>query len=188
MQETQGEILSKIGHIEEQLLMDSREACHTRSELYSTLVKFRTDAKIVDTKSCGITWIGIGEQADENATRLFDNEALREVIETSGDDDLLRELNCGRVELRRHPRIKSSANNSRPRIIKIKLQTQELRDRLLRYMKSGRQSMTQRFIHSYARTDYTREEINYDRILRRKAGQMNQQEGALLAAKQRFKS
>ncbi|KIH68704.1 hypothetical protein ANCDUO_00960 [Ancylostoma duodenale] len=45
-------------------------------------------------------------------------------------------------------------------------------------MKSGRQSMTQRFVHSYARTDYTREEINYDRILRRKAGQMNQQEGS----------
>ncbi|VDK58452.1 unnamed protein product [Cylicostephanus goldi] len=47
-------------------------------------------------------------------------------------------------------------------------------------MKSGRLSLTRQFIHSYARKDYTREELEFDRTLRRKAGLMNRQEGKLL--------
>ncbi|KAK6049635.1 hypothetical protein COOONC_12860, partial [Cooperia oncophora] len=146
------------------------------SAVYSGLV----DTKIVD-KACRITWVGIDEKATEEATRAYDREAIKEVVETSGDKCLLEEFNHGRIEFCRHPRtrVPGRLQSSRPRIIKVSLRNQELRDRLLQHMRSGRQSLTKDFVHSYARPDYTREEIEYDRALRRKAGIMNSQEGKL---------
>ncbi|EYC44081.1 hypothetical protein Y032_0473g2116 [Ancylostoma ceylanicum] len=47
-------------------------------------------------------------------------------------------------------------------------------------MKSGRLSLTKHCIHSYARKDFTKEELEYDRALRRKAGALNQLEGKLV--------
>ncbi|XGW08955.1 hypothetical protein V3C99_011344 [Haemonchus contortus] len=154
-------------------------ADNSRSALYSTLVKFKSDAKIVDEKACRITWVGIGEQASETATRTFDKEAIKEVIESSGDDELIREFNSGKITLCRYPKNKPSAGNHKPRIIKITLGNQCLRDRLLEHMRAGRLSLTRDFVHSYARTDYTREELEYDRSLRKKAGKLNQEEGKL---------
>ncbi|KIH67865.1 hypothetical protein ANCDUO_01801 [Ancylostoma duodenale] len=46
-------------------------------------------------------------------------------------------------------------------------------------MRNGRLSLTKQYVHSYARKDYTREELEYDRSLRKKAGQLNHQEGML---------
>ncbi|XGW07567.1 hypothetical protein V3C99_010605 [Haemonchus contortus] len=54
--------------------------------------------------------------------------------------------------------------------------SQRLRDRLLDHMRAGRLSLTKDFVHSYARTDYTKEELAYDRSLRQKAGIMNREE------------
>ncbi|KAK6035607.1 hypothetical protein COOONC_26886 [Cooperia oncophora] len=65
-------------------------------------------------------------------------------------------------------RMKSA--NGRDRIIKIELPSQALRDKLLHHMRSGRQSLTRRFVHSYARRDYTSEELELDRTLRKQAG------------------
>lgn len=148
--------------------------------MYSTLVKFKADTKIVDAKACRITWVGIGEQNSESATCAFDREAIKEVVETSGDEVLLSEFNSGRITFHRHPKFRKQADSQRPRIIKISLGSQELRDRMLEHMRSGRQSLTKDYVHSYARTDYTREELDYDRSLRKKAGIMNRQEGKLL--------
>ncbi|EYC32397.1 hypothetical protein Y032_0003g1549 [Ancylostoma ceylanicum] len=180
MQDSQNTILNKITALEERLLANSEQESHSKSELYSTLVKFQADAKIIDAKSCGITWVGIGEQENENATRIFDREALREVIESSGDEDLLKEFTGGRITIHRHPQSKPIVNSGRPRIIKIYVRNRELRDRLLLLMRARRLPLTQEFVHSYARTDYTREEINYDRSLRKRAGIMNQREGKLM--------
>ncbi|RCN49911.1 hypothetical protein ANCCAN_03947 [Ancylostoma caninum] len=47
-------------------------------------------------------------------------------------------------------------------------------------MRTGRQCQTRQYVHSCARPDYTREEIEYDRELREKAGIMNQTEGKLV--------
>lgn len=51
---------------------------------------------------------------------------------------------------------------------------------MLEHMRTGRQSLTKDYIHSYARRDYTREELEYDRTLRKKAGTMNSEEGKLV--------
>lgn len=35
---------------------------------------------------------------------MFDEEAVKEVVETSGDELLLNEFNNGRITFRRHPK------------------------------------------------------------------------------------
>ncbi|KIH62574.1 hypothetical protein ANCDUO_07142 [Ancylostoma duodenale] len=179
MQETHSAILTRLSTLEDRVINLNEQVPLSNAALYSTLVKFQSDAKIISFKSCGITWVGIGEQINDAATHAFDKEALKEIIETSADDELIRELSAGQIDIHRHPKIRSSAKSTRPRIIKIYLRNQDLRDRLLRHMRSGRQSLTKQFVHSYARKDYTREELEYDRSLRRKAGLLNQQEGML---------
>lgn len=69
--------------------------------------------------------------------------------------------------------------NDRGRIIKIDLPSQTLKDRLLYHMKSGRQSLTRKFVLSNARRDYTLEELEMDRSLRRQAGELNAKSGRL---------
>lgn len=177
MQETQITILSKLSALEERVAAAKQDPCPPNAALYSTLVKFQGDSKLVLAKSCGITWVGINEQIDEPSTHAFDQEALKEIIDSSADDDLIREFSSGQIEVHRHPKVKGKG--SRPRIIKIYLRNQELRDRLLRHMRNGRLSLTKQFVHSYARRDYTREELEYDRSLRQKAGEMNKQQGML---------
>ncbi|KAK6044741.1 hypothetical protein COOONC_17754 [Cooperia oncophora] len=116
--------------------------------LYSTIVKVKADGSKIDDKLRRITWVGIGEQDDELATRKFDMEALKEAVHSSGDEELIKEFSKGTI-------------------------TARSKDRLLRHMRSGRQSLTRRFVHSYARRDYTVEELELDRALRRQAGQSN---------------
>ncbi|EYC00245.1 hypothetical protein Y032_0117g691 [Ancylostoma ceylanicum] len=47
-------------------------------------------------------------------------------------------------------------------------------------MRTGRQSLTQHFIHFFVRRDYTPEELALDRSLRKQAGDLNAQAGKLL--------
>ncbi|KIH50203.1 hypothetical protein ANCDUO_19720 [Ancylostoma duodenale] len=179
IQETQNSILNKLKALEER----NNSTCNhdsTGPALYSTLVKFRRDSRTVAEKSCRITWVGIDEQIDEPATIAFDREAVKEVIECSGDEDLLAEWRGRQIDVRRHPPIRNDSHDRRPRIIKITLRNQELRDKLLAYMKKGRLSLTKHCVHSYARNDYTKEELEYDRALRKKAGMLNHHEGRLI--------
>ncbi|KIH46958.1 hypothetical protein ANCDUO_22986 [Ancylostoma duodenale] len=57
--------------------------------------------------------------------------------------------------------------------------SQSLRDSLLSHLRSGRLSLTQRFVHSFARRDYTMGELALDRSLRKQAGDLNAQAGCL---------
>lgn len=47
-------------------------------------------------------------------------------------------------------------------------------------MRSGRQSLTENFVHSFARKGYTEEDLHLDRALRREAGQLNAHAGKIL--------
>lgn len=180
IQQSQNNILNRIASIESKLETSrgEQQTC-PHSAVYSALVKFKADKKVVDDKACQITWVGIGEKETDAETHAFDTAALKEVIVSSGEDDLMAELESGRVNIRRHPKVVNNRDKSRPRIIKIGLASQQLRDKLLFRMRSGRRSLTQCYVHSYARPDYTREEIEYDRALRIKAGKLNSQEGKL---------
>ncbi|KIH51163.1 hypothetical protein ANCDUO_18753, partial [Ancylostoma duodenale] len=126
-----------------------------------------------------ITWVGIDEKCDEESTRRFDQETIREAVHTSGNEDLIRELEAGRITSHRHPAGKPRGSSGRGRIIKIRLANQELRDALLSHVRTGRQSLTEQFVHSFARRDYKAEELNLDRALRKRAGDLNALEDLL---------
>ncbi|KIH64646.1 hypothetical protein ANCDUO_05039 [Ancylostoma duodenale] len=130
------------------------------------MIKVKADSKRIDDKLERIMWVGIDEQPTEELTRRFDHEILREVVHTSGDDQLILEFEQGRITSHHHPVGRPRGPGQRGRIIKISLPTQDLRDSLLAHMCSGRQSLTQRFVHSYARRDYNAEELSLDRTLR----------------------
>lgn len=177
IQESQTSILNRLKNLESNITSSTGD--HNTEALYSTLVKFHCDAKTVQEKSCRITWVGVGEHENSQSTHAFDCEAVKEVIEASGDDELLSEWRNRKIDVRRFPEGQVRSNDQRPRIIKIALRSKDLRDKLLDHMRRGRLSLTSQFVHSYARKDYTREELEFDRALRRKAGEMNKQEGKL---------
>ncbi|KIH58197.1 hypothetical protein ANCDUO_11599 [Ancylostoma duodenale] len=110
----------------------------------------RVDGQKIDDKLKRITWVG--------------------------DSDLIHAYELGHITSHRHPAGKPRAPGARGRIIKISLPSQELRNSLLAHMRSGRQSLTERFVHSYARRDYTAEELQLDRSLRKQAGDLNARE------------
>ncbi|VDP52188.1 unnamed protein product [Heligmosomoides polygyrus] len=172
IQSTQDAIVARLADLEAKL-DHPRQTALDRSALYSTIVKVKADSQRIEEKSMRIAWVGIDEQANEESTRRFDREILKEVVHTSGDEQLIREFEQGRITSHRHP-----AGKPR-RIIKISLPSQALRDALLDHMRSGRQSLTQRFVHFFARRDYTAEELSVDRSLRKEAGDLNAREGKL---------
>ncbi|VDO81592.1 unnamed protein product [Haemonchus placei] len=175
----QSEIISRLDALEERVTSLQNSSPLDQNLLYSTLVKVKADSDKIEGKLRRITWVGIGEQADEHSTKKFDQEALREVILSSGDDELIEEFSKGRITAHRHPPVKPRNQGGRDRIIKIELPSSAMKDRLLRHMKSGRQSLTRRFVHSYARRDYTVEELELDRSLRKQAGLANAKVGKL---------
>ncbi|VDO99973.1 unnamed protein product [Heligmosomoides polygyrus] len=134
MQGLQAAIFKRLDALENKLVSEPQRDSDPRSALYSTLVKFKTDSKIVDAKTCRITWVGVGEQNTEVATYAFDREAIKEVVETSGDELLLSEFNSGKITFHMHSKVRRQAASSRPRIIKIYLGNQDLRDRMLEHM------------------------------------------------------
>ncbi|EYC37984.1 hypothetical protein Y032_0752g2055 [Ancylostoma ceylanicum] len=176
---TQSTILTRLSELEKKVSCKEVPGNDQQNLLYSTLVKIQTDGELINEKSRRIAWIGIDEQIDEESTRRFDHEIVKEAVHTSGDQELIREFEEGRIVSHRHPPGKPRGPAARGRIIKIALSSQDLRDRLLAHMKSSRQSLTQRFVHSFARRDYTVEELSLDRALRKQAGDLNAQEGKL---------
>ncbi|EYB92878.1 hypothetical protein Y032_0189g1208 [Ancylostoma ceylanicum] len=178
LQESQYAIVSRLSELEKNILSNST-AHSQQNVLYSTLVKVRADSQRIDEKLRMITWVGIDEQVNEDATRRFDREILKEVVYTSGDNDLIREFDEGKISSYRYPSGKPRGPGVRGRIIKISLSSQALRDSLLAHMRSGRQSLTKQFVHSFARRDYTPEELDLDRTLRKEAGDRNAREGKL---------
>lgn len=114
IQETQNGIISKLNTLEER-----NYQCNcfdiNGSAIYSALVKFRADTGTIYEKACRIAWVGIDEKPDDSATSAFDKEAVKEIIDSSGDSDLLEEWQSRRVEVHRHPK-SSSSPRIRPRI------------------------------------------------------------------------
>uniref|UniRef100_A0A0N4W2Z7 SAM domain-containing protein n=1 Tax=Haemonchus placei TaxID=6290 RepID=A0A0N4W2Z7_HAEPC len=129
--------------------------------LYSTLVKVKADSEKIEGKLRRITRVGIGEQADEVSTKKIRTGTSR------------------KNNAHRHPPVKPRNQGGRDRFIKIEVPSSAMKDKLLRHMKSGRQSLTRRFVHSYARRDYTVEELELDRSLRKQAGLANAKVGKL---------
>ncbi|KHJ97733.1 hypothetical protein OESDEN_02283 [Oesophagostomum dentatum] len=141
LKRSQSQMLSRLSTLENRILCSSSSANSQQSILYSTMVKVRADSQRIDEKLKMITWVGIDEQIDEEATRRFDREILKEAVYTSEDTDLINEFDAAR-------------------------------------MRTGRQSLTRKFAHSFARRDYTAEELKVDRALRRQASDMNARGGS----------
>ncbi|KAK6044934.1 hypothetical protein COOONC_17562, partial [Cooperia oncophora] len=78
MNTRQNEILSRLAALEDSISGLQVSCSLDQKLLYSTIVKVKADGEKIDDKLKRITWIGIGEQGDETATRRFDMEALRE--------------------------------------------------------------------------------------------------------------
>ncbi|CAJ0599905.1 unnamed protein product [Cylicocyclus nassatus] len=55
--------------------------------------------RIVKEKECRITWVGIEEKGTPQATAAFDREAIKEVIDASGDDELVAEWTNRRIDV-----------------------------------------------------------------------------------------
>ncbi|WKX94454.1 hypothetical protein Q1695_011601 [Nippostrongylus brasiliensis] len=123
IRESQEEILSRLARLESKFENMSSPSVE-KSLLYSTLVKVKTDSKQIDEKATRIAWIGIDEQENEELTRRFDREILK-AVQSSGDEELIREFDNGRIVSHRHPAGKPRVPGSRGRIIKICLPNQE---------------------------------------------------------------
>ena len=147
--------------------------------MYNAVAKVQTDQSTLGQKACRITWVGIQEKDSDQATFAFDSQALREVVEASENNELVQLLNNKQISCKRHPE-QRNPNSDRPRIIKIQLPTPEHRDNLLQFMRKGRQSLTRTMVHSYARRDYTQEQLELDRSTRREAGRLNAEAGELV--------
>ncbi|KIH49621.1 hypothetical protein ANCDUO_20304 [Ancylostoma duodenale] len=180
LQCVQNSTIARLSAIESRFLSDVSSPSAQQNLIYSTLVKVRADGQRIDEKLRRITWIGIDEQEDEDSTRRFDYEILKEAVYSSGDERLIQEFDNGHITSHRHPVGKPRGPGARGRIIKVVLLNQELRDALLDHMRVGRQSLTQRFVHSFARRDYTAEEVQVDRALRKQVGDLNAREGRLV--------
>ncbi|KIH68738.1 hypothetical protein ANCDUO_00929 [Ancylostoma duodenale] len=177
LQETQNSILDLLSKLETKISLLNTFPSTQQSNLYAAMVKVRADSSKIDEKLKTIAWVGIDEKVDERSTCRFDREIVKEAVYTSGCDDLIREFEEGRISIHRHP---DGRPRGRGRMIKIPLSNQALRDSLLSHMKSGRQSLTQELMHSFARRDYTVEELSLDRSLRKQAGDLNAQAAKLL--------
>ncbi|KHJ86149.1 50S ribosomal protein L23 domain protein [Oesophagostomum dentatum] len=51
-----------------------------QNSLYSAIIKVRADTNKIDEKMRTIAWVGIKEMRDEETTKRFDKEAVKEVI------------------------------------------------------------------------------------------------------------
>ncbi|WKX95687.1 hypothetical protein Q1695_012275 [Nippostrongylus brasiliensis] len=179
IQENQRQLLARLDALEEKINSALSTKLDQKSLLYSTLLKFQANAGTIEGKSKRIAWIGIEEKGSEEATKRFDREILKEVVHTSGDAELIANFDRGLITAQRHPHGKPRAPGEQGRLMKIFLPNQELRDSLLAHMKTGRQSLTQRFTHSFARRDYTTDQLMLDRAIRKEAGERNAREGRL---------
>ncbi|KAK6038615.1 hypothetical protein COOONC_23880 [Cooperia oncophora] len=92
---------------------------------------------------------------DDRSTSDFDREAIKEIIDAACDNELMSQWKAGNIKIAR------------------------AQGPSLGLYEKGRLSLTQTFHHSYARRDYTKEELDYDRQLRKRAGLLNANAGKL---------
>ncbi|KAK6039331.1 hypothetical protein COOONC_23165 [Cooperia oncophora] len=115
------------------------------------------------------------------STKSF-SEAEITVLEQSrpkrpaSDEQLIEELSKGGITARRYPPERIKSANGRDRIIKIELYGTNY---CAPHARRGRQRSDRRSWHSYARRDYTSEELELDRTLRKQAGMSNAKLGML---------
>ncbi|KHJ84018.1 hypothetical protein OESDEN_16272 [Oesophagostomum dentatum] len=99
--------------------------------------------RTVQEKSCKITWVGIGERENMQSTIAFDREAVKEIIETSGDEDLLSEWNNKKIDIRRYPESQSSPSensadpNPTPHFVLPRRNSVQSQQQVCRSMKNG---------------------------------------------------
>jgi hypothetical protein len=151
--------------------------------LYSAMLKLKDDEPLIEQKAKNLIWIGVSEKEDDTATKQFDYEMVKEVIESNSNKMLTDELASGKIKVSRI-NAKNKSDNSKgkgriPRPVIVELQSKELRDKLLDLIRSKRCSLTKDMPHSYARRDYTVEEMIMDREKRQEAGKLNQDAGKL---------
>lgn len=60
-----------------------------------------------------ITWVGIDEESNSEATRRFDREIFKVEVPTSGNNELIREFEAGSVTAHRCPPGKARKNGAR---------------------------------------------------------------------------
>jgi hypothetical protein len=99
--------------------------------------------------------------------------ALEEVITASMDNELALAWQANKIKMVRLPENKPRKTNERPRPVKVELPTPEMRAKLLALLRAKRHSLTAEMHHSYARNDYTIEQMKLDMELRKRAGNMN---------------
>ncbi|EYB86591.1 hypothetical protein Y032_0276g1088 [Ancylostoma ceylanicum] len=118
---TQSTILTRLSELEKKVSCKEVPGNDQQNLLYSTLVKIQTDGELINEKSRRIAWIGIDEQIDEESTRRFDHDIVKEAVYTSRDQELIREFEERRIVSHRHPPGKPRGPAARGRIIKIAL-------------------------------------------------------------------
>ncbi|EYC44280.1 hypothetical protein Y032_0466g1969 [Ancylostoma ceylanicum] len=95
LQRVQNSIISRLSVIGNKLSSDFSSPAAQQNLIYSTFVKVRADNHTIDEKLRRITWIGIDEQEDEESTRRFDYEILKEAVYSSGETNSLTNLTKG---------------------------------------------------------------------------------------------
>ncbi|KHN77278.1 hypothetical protein Tcan_06570 [Toxocara canis] len=100
---------------------------------------------------------------------------LREAITACNNQQLSESYANGHITTKRHPDYRAGPKGYRP--LKDMFESQTHRDIFLRSLRRYRPSKMQSFPHSYTQCDYTADELKYDRILCRRAGQENEKFG-----------
>ncbi|KAL6728283.1 hypothetical protein Aduo_010068 [Ancylostoma duodenale] len=101
---TQQSLLERLAAVEADLSRMSNTPAIDRNALYSTVVKAKADEGKIEEKPRRITWVGVEEQKDEASLKKFDYKALKEVVEKSGDYELIKKFSEGRITAHRFPR------------------------------------------------------------------------------------
>ncbi|VDM33020.1 unnamed protein product, partial [Toxocara canis] len=128
-------------------------------QIYSVMTKMiHMDRNELDEKN---------KRATEKDTKEEDEKLLREAITLS------ESYANGHITTKRHPDYRAGPKGYRP--LKVMFESQIHRDIFLRNRFSKMQSLP----HSYVGRDYTVDELKYDRISRRRAGQENQKLGVI---------
>lgn len=175
----QDSILARLSELGNKLSSDPLLTHQTQQNLiYSTFIKLRANGQKTDDKLKRITWVGIDEKANEESTRRSIEKFQRKKL-TPQVIAIWFEFEAGRITSHRHPVGDPRIPGVRGRIIKLSLPIQ-LMDCLLAHMSSDRQGLTKQYVHSYARRDYTPEELQLDRTLRKQESDLNARECKLI--------
>ncbi|KHN76791.1 hypothetical protein Tcan_14089 [Toxocara canis] len=145
-------------------------------QIYSVMTKMiHMGRNELDEKNKRAVFIGIPHEATEKDTKEEDEKMLREAITACNNQQLSESYANGHITTKRHPNYRAGPKGYRP--LKVMFESQIHHDIFLRSLRRNGPSKMQSLPHSYVRRDYTADELKYDRILRRTAGQENQKLG-----------